>query len=54
MEIKILIHADINLNVVDGTTIWWSNTINVFIQGGIDIIYISNYKITNDSNLRNI
>lgn len=54
MENKILIHADINLNVVDGATIWWSNTINVFIQGGIDIIYISNYKITNDSNLRNI
>ncbi len=54
MENKILIHSDINLNVVDGATIWWSNTINVFIQGGIDIIYISNYKITNDSNLRNI
>jgi hypothetical protein len=54
MENKILIHADINLNVVDGATIWWSNTINVFIQGGIDIIYISNYKITNDTNLRNI
>lgn len=54
MENKILIHADINLNIVDGATIWWSNTINVFIQGGIDIIYISNYKITNDSNLRNI
>jgi glycosyltransferase involved in cell wall biosynthesis len=54
MENKILIHADINLNIVDGATIWWSNTINVFIQGAIDIIYISNYKITNDSNLRNI
>ena len=54
MENKILMHADINLNVVDGATIWWSNTINVFIQGGIDIIYISNYKIINDSNLRNI
>lgn len=54
MENKILVHADINLNVVDGATIWWSNIINVFIQGGIDIIYISNYKIINHSNLRNI
>ena len=54
MENKILMHADINLNIVDGATIWWSNTINVFIQGDIDIIYISNYKITNNSNLRNI
>ena len=47
MENKLLIHADINLNVVDGATIWWSNIINVFIQGGIEIIYISNYKIKN-------
>lgn len=54
MENKLLIHADINLNVVDGATIWWSNIINVFIQGGIEIIYISNYKIKNDNNTRNI
>lgn len=54
MENKILIHADINLNVVDGATIWWSNIINVFIQGGIEIIYISNYKIKNGNNTRNI
>jgi hypothetical protein len=51
---KLLIHANINLNIVDGETIWFSNIINIFIQGGIEIIYISNYKIINDSNLRNI
>ncbi len=45
MENKILIHADINLNIVDGATIWWSNTINMFIKEKNNIIYISNYKI---------
>ena len=50
----ILIHSNINLNKIDGATIWWSNIINGFIKDGIDIIYISNYKIINNNNLRNI
>jgi glycosyltransferase involved in cell wall biosynthesis len=51
---KVLIQANINLNNVDGATIWWSNLVNTFIKEGNEVIYVSNYKINNDSNTRNI
>lgn len=51
---NLLIHSNINLNNTDGASIWLSNIINVFIKDGFDIIYISNYKIINNNNLRNI
>jgi len=50
----ILITADLYLNIIDGSSIWWSNLINTLILDGKNIIYLSNYKITNDLNIKNL
>jgi len=48
-----LITGDIDLDKVDGCTIWWSNTINE-ISKRKRVIYISNYPIETENNLRNL
>jgi len=50
----ILITADVNLNVVDYNSIWWSSIINSYLLSGDNIIYLANCRVLNDNCTRNI
>lgn len=49
-----IIQADLNLNNIDGATIWLTNLINTLNENDKKIIFISNYKINSDFNIKNI
>ena len=52
--IKIIIHGDIDLNIIDGCVIWLSNLINTLHQDGYKVEYLNTFEITNENFKRNI
>tara|TARA_B110000046_G_scaffold106358_1_gene113779 strand:- start:4646 stop:6829 length:2184 start_codon:yes stop_codon:yes gene_type:complete len=54
---RILIFGDINLNILDGSTVWLSNLVNMLLSNQFDepeIHLLSKYEIKNRVNLENI
>lgn len=50
----IIIYADLNLNIIDGSTIWLSNIINTLNNENKTVYFLNLYKIKNNNFMRNI
>lgn len=54
MPNTVLLITNLDLNIVDGTTIWWSNSANTYLKNGFKVKCITTKPIKYTNNTRNI